>query len=258
MSETPFGLYAEFYDLLYQDKDYEEELRYVRGLLEQHVPQIHSILEIGCGTGKHALSFARQGISVLGIDRSMEMLVQAERRASLCSSKIKDLLRFTHTDLESLRVEEKFDAVISLFHVFSYCASDNSINCFFEAANRHLPPGGALFFDCWHGPAVIADPPQKRIKEVQDQAHKVTRKANPTIDENDALVSIAYELIVENKRTGETSRVDESHLMRHFTVPEVEAKLHESGFRLALARKWMTDEEPDESDWSACFLAIKN
>ncbi len=258
MSDTPFGLYAEFYDLLYQDKDYENELRYVSGLLDQHVPQIHSILEIGCGTGKHALSFAQQGISVLGIDRSIEMLAQAERRASSCSSQIKKLLRFAHTDLESLQVEEKFDSVISLFHVFSYCASDHSIDCFFKAANRHLPPGGALFFDCWHGPAVIADPPQKRIKEVQDQTHKVTRKANPTVKGNDVLVSIAYELVVEDKRTGKTSRVSENHLMRHFTVPEVEAKLRESGFRLALARKWMTDDEPDESNWSACFLAIKN
>ncbi len=258
MSDTPFGPYAEFYDLLYQDKNYEDELRYVRGLLDRHVPRLRSILEIGCGTGKHALSFARQGISVLGIDRSMEMLAQAEKRASSCSSQIQKRLRFAHTDLESLRVEEKFDSVISLFHVFSYCSSDDSIDGFFEAANRHLPPNGVLFFDCWHGPAVIAAPPQERIKEVQDQTHKVTRKANPTFEENDVLVSIAYELVVEDKRTGETSRVKESHLMRHFTVPEVEAKLRETGFRLVLARKWMTDEEPDESNWSACFLAIKN
>jgi SAM-dependent methyltransferase len=258
MSKTPFGLYAEFYDLLYQDKDYESELRYVRELLDQHIPQMHSILEIGCGTGKHALSFAQHGISVLGIDRSIEMLAQANKRVRLCSSQIKKLLRFEHTDLESLRIEEKFDAVISLFHVFSYCASDHSIDCFFKAANRHLPSGGGLFFDCWYGPAVIADPPQKRIKEVENQTHKVTRNANPTFEENNALVNIAYELVVKDKRTEETSSLCESHLMRHFTVAEVEKKLDENGFRLELALKWMTDESPDETDWSACFLAIKN
>ena len=131
MSKDPFGLYAEFYDLLYHDKDYEAEVEYVRGLLGQHVPERGSILEIGCGTGKHALSFARQGNSVLGIDRSKEMLVQAEKRANRSSPQVKKRLRFAQVDLESLLVQEKFDSVISLFHVFSYCASDHSIDCFF-------------------------------------------------------------------------------------------------------------------------------
>jgi len=257
MSDTPFGLYAEYYDLLYQDKDYERELRYIRSLLDKHAPRLFSILEIGCGTGKHALSLARQGIDVLGIDRSQEMLNQAEKRADTCSPETKKRLHFERSDLESLRLKKKFDSVISLFHVFSYCTTDDSIDGFFEAANRHLLPGGALFFDCWHGPAVLADPPQKRTKEVQNQTHKVTRHAKPSCEPNDGVVKITYDLSVEDKRTGQIAQVSESHPMRYFGIEEVEAKLNGKGFRLELARKWLTEEPPDETNWSACYLAIK-
>ena len=185
------------------------------------------------------------------------MLEIAKQRVLESSPKIRKRLRFAQTDLELLQVQEKFDAVISLFHVFSYCASDEAIDGFFQAAHRHLPRGGSLFFDCWYGPAVVADPPKQRLKEVQNERYRVSREANPSFGEQDALVNITYKLTVQDKRTGESSHIEENHLMRHFTTSEVEDKLAEKGFALSLAKKWMSDEEPDETDWSACFLAIK-
>ena len=53
-----FGEYAEFYDALYQDKDYMSEARTVDSLLKKYGNNVKSLLVFGCGTGKHDRCFA--------------------------------------------------------------------------------------------------------------------------------------------------------------------------------------------------------
>lgn len=64
MSEAVFKLgYADQCDLYYGDKDYKSE----RDLLEQAFKRyskkpVHSILDLGCGTGNHSIRISRRGI----------------------------------------------------------------------------------------------------------------------------------------------------------------------------------------------------
>jgi ubiquinone/menaquinone biosynthesis C-methylase UbiE len=60
--ETPnstavFADYAHYYDLLYRDKDYAAEAEYVVGLIRKFHPSARSILELGSGTGIHAINW---------------------------------------------------------------------------------------------------------------------------------------------------------------------------------------------------------
>jgi len=41
------------------------------------------VLELGCGTGRVTMPLAREGVHVVGVDRSAEMLARAERRVHL-------------------------------------------------------------------------------------------------------------------------------------------------------------------------------
>ena len=69
-----FDGYARYYDLLYRDKDYAAEARHVHDIIQRHSPGAHSILELGCGTGAHAIHLATMGYAIHGVDRSHEML----------------------------------------------------------------------------------------------------------------------------------------------------------------------------------------
>jgi SAM-dependent methyltransferase len=76
---STFDLYAAYYDLLYRDKDYSEEVDYVNSLILAHrgVQEL-SILELGCGTGGHATYLAKSGQTVYGIDVSPQMVKKAK------------------------------------------------------------------------------------------------------------------------------------------------------------------------------------
>jgi len=117
---TVFNKYARYYDLLYRDKDYAEEANFIRCLIQKHAPNAKSILELGCGTGKHAELLSKMGYKILGIDMSCEMLEAANRRLGDLKENQAARLSFDCGDIRTYRTERCFDVVVSLFHVMSY------------------------------------------------------------------------------------------------------------------------------------------
>ena len=91
----------------------------MRELLRRNAPQTRTLLELGCGTGRHAEYFARHGDALYGIDLSADMLTIAQERAAQLPADLAARLRFSAGDLRTIRLEQTFDAVISLFHVMS-------------------------------------------------------------------------------------------------------------------------------------------
>ena len=51
---THFKEYSHYYDLLYKDKDYQKEVSYISDLIRKLGKENCELLDIGCGTGKHA------------------------------------------------------------------------------------------------------------------------------------------------------------------------------------------------------------
>src|SRR3990172_2206099 len=76
-----FGSYANYYDLIYADKDYGKEVDFVLNLIRAHAARPRRLLELGCGTGIHTALLAEKGYDACGIDLSRNMLVVARDRA---------------------------------------------------------------------------------------------------------------------------------------------------------------------------------
>ena len=86
-----FDAYSTYYDLLYRDKDYAAESKFISEILESHIgSKKGSILELGCGTGIHAEHLSNMGFDVTGVDLSAKMIEVARSRSSKTfNSKIK-------------------------------------------------------------------------------------------------------------------------------------------------------------------------
>ena len=50
-----FNLYSKYYDLLYRNKNYIEEVNYISTCIQTYAPETTTILEFGSGTGGHGL-----------------------------------------------------------------------------------------------------------------------------------------------------------------------------------------------------------
>ena len=76
-----FGdLYSKYYDLLYEDKNYSGEVEYIDFLIKKNCQNAKTLLDMGCGTGKHAELLCEKGYKVHGIDLSQDMLKIANKR----------------------------------------------------------------------------------------------------------------------------------------------------------------------------------
>ncbi|MGD0372574.1 MAG: class I SAM-dependent methyltransferase [Candidatus Dormibacteria bacterium] len=102
------------------------------------------VLDVGCGTGEHALMAARLGHEATGIDT-------AQTAIAIAQSKARDrglTARFLVGDALRLSdLEERFDNVLDcgLFHVFD----DGDRVQYVDSLRAVLPPGGHLYVLCF-------------------------------------------------------------------------------------------------------------
>jgi SAM-dependent methyltransferase len=245
---TVFGAYARYYDLLYRDKDYCGEAAYLDGLIRSQLPGARSLLDLGCGTGRHALLLAGRGYRVAGVDASREMLEIAEAQGGAAAA-------FHQGDIRTVRLGESFDVVLSMFHVMCYQSSNADLAAAFATVREHLRPGGIFIFDFWYGPAVLSDPPVVRVKRLEDEETAVVRIAEPVTYPNENLVDVNYQVLVRQKGSGKTEELRERHRMRYLFLPELEIMLQQVGLELGGAFEWMTGKAPGLDTWGVCCVA---
>jgi SAM-dependent methyltransferase len=97
------------------------------------------ILDLACGSGRHALELRRRGFEVVGADISADLIEIARREAAA-----EDLdVEFVRADLRDLEFEEEFDLVLNLNDgAIGYLESDEENRRSFGVISRALRPGG--------------------------------------------------------------------------------------------------------------------
>ena len=256
MTDRVFGReYADQYDLLYKDKDYEAECDLLAITFRRFAnAPVETVLDLGCGTGNHALPLAQRGYQVTGVDRSEEMLAAAQAKAS-SALEHSHVPKFLRGDIRTLDLGRSFDAVISMFAVVSYMTTNDDLAAAFRTARRHLSPGGLFFFDAWFGPAVLRDRPVDRYKIVAAEGERIIRFAHPELDVLNHTVQVNYKLL---RLAGDRvlDEVDESHIMRFFFPQELTHYLEDADLRVVRLCPFMDlEREPGELDWIVAVVA---
>jgi len=244
--------YAAAYDDLYQDKDYAAECDLIERVFKTYGrAPVQRVLDLGCGTGGHAVILASRGFSVVGVDRSPEML---ERARGLDSS-----ARFELGDVGSLDLGETFDSALMMFAVLGYQVGNADVRAALASVRRHLRPGGLFFCDFWYGPAVLAQRPSERVKVINDDddssAGQLIRVATGELDTRRDVCTVGYRVWrIEDRRV--VAEVQEQHPMRYFFAPELQLLLAEAGFELTRLGVFPNlEDEPTESTWNVALVA---
>jgi SAM-dependent methyltransferase len=251
---TVFGAYADFYDALYSDKDYPAECDFLEEIFQQHASNhVRTILDMGCGTGGHALQMARRGFEVTGVDRSGPMLSVARTKAA--SLKIDHIPVFREGDARTLDLATKFDVVMSMFAVISYMTANEDLMGALNSARKHLNAGGLFVFDAWYGPAVLADRPTDRFKIVESDGERILRFVRPEIDPFRHVVNVHYK-VLRIKEREVVEEVEEMHPMRFLFPQEIISYLGSAGFRVLRICPFMRiSENIGERDWNMAVVA---
>ena len=132
------------YEKLYADRDEEEAARLIE-FIEKILPlqKGDTILDLGCGRGRHSVTLSQKGYDVTGIDLSKRAIGRARERARSLNL---ECIRFEVRDMRR-PLAERFDAVFNLFTTFGYFDTDAENARVFDSVRQMLRPGGWYVFD---------------------------------------------------------------------------------------------------------------
>lgn len=252
MSDVFGTSYSDLYDLMYQEKDYAQECDRVEDIFERFGTRpVKRVLDLGCGSGNHALPLAARDYEVCGVDRSEAMLKHARAKASTQGSDV----RFELADLRDIDLGEHFDAILMMFAVLGYQRTNQDVEAALRAARKHLGMGALLVGDVWHGPAVISIQPETRVRVFETGQRTVLKTSSGLLKPNDHLCRVEMEVWgLEGGRL--LGRAREKHDMRFFFPQELAAFFDATGFEMIrLAAFDDLDRDPDLSTWNVLFVA---
>ena len=247
-----FGAYAQYYDTLYQEKDYEAECDFLEQIFQAYGSgPVRRILDLGCGTGGHAIPLARRGYAVVGVDRSESML----RIARSKTAKMGLSIDFRQGDIRDVNLDQTFDTVIAMFAVVSYQITNADLTAAFRTARRHLRPGGLFVFDAWFGPTVLTQRPTDRYKIIESGNERIIRFVHAELDAVAQTVMVNYK-VLHLKEGQVIDEVDETHPMRFLFAQEIAYFLETNGFELLKLCPFMAlDRGLNEQDWNVTTIA---
>ncbi|MCB0253741.1 MAG: class I SAM-dependent methyltransferase [Anaerolineae bacterium] len=256
MSETTvFGpSYAALYDHFYAEKDYAAECDFLEDVFRRYASRpVRTVLDLGCGTGGHALLLAQRGYQVTGVDRSQTMLASACAKSK--GSNLPNSPKFVQNDIRSLELGQTFDVVTAMFAVMGYMTTNEDLAAALHSARRHLSSGGLLIFDAWYGPAVLTQRPADRYRITSNGSRRIIRFVRAELDSLHHVVNVNYKLL-EIEPGLPVREVDEVHVMRYLFAQEIVYHLSQAGFHtVSLGPCWQVGVALQEDQWNMAVVA---
>ena len=214
--------FAEVYDELMADVDYETWADFYVRLMNHYGIQEGKVCECACGTGALTIPLYRRGFQMTGVDLSQDMLWIAAQKAR--SSGIG--IPFVRQDMRQLRLHRPMDAVLATCDGVNYLLDDRDLTAFFQAAWQALRPGGGLFFDIstpYKLENTLGD--QAIGSQEQDIAYIWQNAWHPRTRTVDMRLSIFVQQADESY-----GRIEEIQTQRAYTREELTQYLTEAGF----------------------------
>jgi SAM-dependent methyltransferase len=213
-SETP-----ELYDAIYKVfKNYDAEAARIAALLREVAPGAHTILDVGCGTGEHALRLHTQhGFDMSGLD--IEPAFVEIARAKLPSGD------FRQADMADFHLGVRFDAVLCLFSSIGYLTDLDRLEAAARCFHEHLSPGGVAVVEPWFAPDAW-NAGRVTVQTAETERGHVVRMSHASVEGRVSRIEFHYLI---GTPAGIDHRV-EHHELGLFTTAELTGAFERAGF----------------------------
>ncbi len=138
-----YTYFADHYDSLTEDVDYEAKADYFISLLEKHDHKAGVTLDLACGTGSFTIALKKRGIDVFGADMSSDMLSQAQMKA--CDEGYQIL--FICNKMQDIELCGTIDTCVCTLDSINHITSEKELEKAFSNIAKYLSEDGIMVFD---------------------------------------------------------------------------------------------------------------
>jgi SAM-dependent methyltransferase len=177
-----------------------------------------AVLDLACGTGRHAIELARRGYEVVGFDLSLAMLARAGEDAQDQEA----MLTFVQGDMREMTFEEQFDGVFCWNTSFGYFEEDKNAQVI-DRVHHALKGGGLFLLDVVNRDFIIRQSPSLAWFE----GDGCVCMDEMTVDFITSRMKVKRTMMLDDGRSREIE-----YSMRIYSLHELGRILHEHGFKV--------------------------
>ena len=244
-------MYSEFawvYDALMQDADYAARSRYLLSLFERFDRKPTLILDLACGTGGFSNEMSAQGISVIGVDISPEMLSVARESSA---EQGQDIL-YLCQDASELDLYGTVDGAICCLDSLNHITDYEKFKAAIARVSLFLEPGRLFIFDmntAYKHECVLGN---RTIVKETDEVFCVWQNEYKR-EERTTEISLDF----FQEEDGAYYRSSEQFCERAYTDDEIATAISEAGLDLVVVFEEMTDTAPKDTTERAVYITRK-
>lgn len=244
--------YAEYYDLIYKDKNYNRECDYLEQIWSKFSREKPTkVLDVGCGTGGHSIPLSERGYKVTGVDLSEAMINIAKEKAA---SKQLDIKFYVYA-MQEMDLQKKYDTVICMFNALNHVVGADLIKKTLSKIHDLLVDGGLLLFDYRNGIPSIRSFSPTRAKWIENGNYKILRISETKLDAIKQLFHTYYTVLIIDE-DNVVKKFFDKHIVQFFFPLEIEEYLKTTGFEILNTSPFLSIDEPaSEDDWNVMVVA---
>jgi len=200
-----------------------------------------SVLDFGCGSGRHAIGLAKLGARVVGVDYLESFIAIARSEAS---SQSLNNVTFDLADCRDVEIEEMFDVGICLYDVVGSYADDHDNSQVLKNLVRHIKPGGYVLLSVMnmelterrakHWFSIDLEPDKLLTLRPSD----TMEKTGNVFDPDHYLIDHKTRIVYRKEQFAEGAELPEELLVRdrRYTKEEIESLCQRLGLELVWTR----------------------
>ena len=177
-----------------------------------------AMLDLACGTGRHAIELSRRGYGVVGYDLSLAMLARAADEAQDRDQK----LNFVQGDMRDMTFEDTFDGIFSWCTSFGYFDEEKNAQVV-TRVHRALRQGGQFLLDVANRDYIIRQAPSLAWYEGEG----CVCMDEMQVDWITSRMRVKRTMMMDDGRTKELE-----YSIRLYSLHELGKMLHDCGFRV--------------------------
>jgi ubiquinone/menaquinone biosynthesis C-methylase UbiE len=188
------------------------------------------VLELGCGTGRITFPLARDGVAMVGIDRSSEMLARAAKRRRRVRRGAP--VRLVRGDIRHLPFPRRtFPLVMAPYGILQSLLKERDLAATLDAVAQVIRPGGTF------GLELVADLPSwneysGRVSLRGHRANGVSIRLIESVKQDRARKLTLFEQEFVETRGGQRHRRRFTLAFRTLTVQQMKRRLEKAGFEV--------------------------
>ena len=243
-----YSEFANIYDRLMRDADYESRSKYIKALFAKFGKKPSLLLDLACGTGKFSRIFAKDGIEVIGVDSSEEMLSIAKETAEEEGLNI----LFLCQEADELDLYGTVDGAVCLMDSVNHITDKQTLQKAFDKVSLFLEKDCLFIFD--------VNTPYKHRTVLGDNTFIFEEDGvfgvwQNSFDEENETTDILLDFFEE--KDGLYKRYSEEFSEKAYSKAELCEMLKKSGFETLEIFGDLSYNKPEISDERIFFIAKK-